>query len=139
MPCRPYAAWYACTTCNLHTGEMLALADSASLTTWRTGLAAALATHTLAHPGADTLGFVGAGAQARATSAGLRHLRSWRHITAYDLNPSRAREMATHVAGDARAVAAQVDVVVLATWSRQPVLHTSNTPRWATPDQSRRR
>ncbi|MEV0610629.1 ornithine cyclodeaminase family protein [Polymorphospora rubra] len=112
---------------DLHTGELLALADSASLTAWRTGLAAALATHTLAHPDADTLGFIGAGAQARTTLAGLRHLRSWRHTSAYDLNPARARELTPHLAGDARAVAAHSDVVVLATWSRQPVLHGSDT------------
>ncbi len=112
---------------DLHTGELLALADSASLTAWRTGLAAALATHTLARPDADTLGFIGAGAQARTTWAGLRHLRPWRHITAYDLDPTRARALTPHVASTARAVAAQADVIVLATWSRQPVLHAADT------------
>jgi ornithine cyclodeaminase/alanine dehydrogenase-like protein (mu-crystallin family) len=112
---------------DLHTGELLALADSAGITAWRTGLAAALGTHALARPDADTLGFVGAGAQARTTLAGLRRLRSWRHITAYDLDPARARELTPHVAADARAVAAGADVVVLATWSRRPVLHAADT------------
>ena len=112
---------------DLHTGELLALADSASLTAWRTGLAAALATHTLADPDADTLGFIGAGAQARTTWAGLRRLRSWRHVAAYDLDPSRARALTPDVASDARAVAAHADVVVLATWSRQPVLDATDT------------
>lgn len=45
---------------DLHTGELLALADSASLTAWRTGLAAALATHTLAHPDTDLVCSTGA-------------------------------------------------------------------------------
>jgi ornithine cyclodeaminase/alanine dehydrogenase-like protein (mu-crystallin family) len=108
---------------DLRTGELLALADSASITAWRTGLAAAVGTHTLARPDADTLGFIGAGAQAHTTLAGLRRLRPWQHITAYDLDPARARDLAPHVATDARAVAASADVVVLATWSRQPLLH----------------
>ncbi|SDS96491.1 ornithine cyclodeaminase family protein [Actinoplanes derwentensis] len=112
---------------DLHTGELLALADSSRLTAWRTGLAAALATHTLAHPDADTLGFIGAGAQARTTWTGLRHLRPWRHTTAYDLDPTRARQLTPHLSDNARAVAARVDVVVLATWSRQPVLHAADT------------
>jgi ornithine cyclodeaminase/alanine dehydrogenase-like protein (mu-crystallin family) len=108
---------------DLQTGELLALADSAAVTSWRTGLAAALGTHVLADPDADTLGFVGAGAQAHKTLAGLHRLRQWRRITAYDLDSARATELTPHVAADARAVAAEADVVILATWSRMPLLH----------------
>jgi ornithine cyclodeaminase/alanine dehydrogenase-like protein (mu-crystallin family) len=100
-------------------GELLALLDSASVTAWRTGLAAALATHTLAPPAADTLGFVGAGAQAATTLAGLRHLRRWSRIVATDLDPSRAAALPAEVVPAPAAVA---DVVVLATWSRTPLL-----------------
>ena len=49
---------------SLQDGRLLAILDSASLTAWRTGLAAALATDVLAPPDASTLGVVGAGAQA---------------------------------------------------------------------------
>ncbi|GAA1887261.1 ornithine cyclodeaminase family protein [Asanoa iriomotensis] len=103
-------------------GELLALLDSASVTAWRTGLAAALATHTLAPPGAPTLGFVGAGAQAATTLAGLRHLRQWSRTVATDLEPARAAALPAAVVPDARAVAAAADVVVLSTWSRTPLL-----------------
>ena len=113
---------------DLNTGELLALADSASVTAWRTGLSAALATHVLADPTARTLGFVGAGAQARMVAAGLRTLRSFDQTVATDLNPSRAADLADVVVDDARAVAARCDVVILATWSRVPLLHAEDIP-----------
>ncbi|THV42225.1 ornithine cyclodeaminase family protein [Glycomyces buryatensis] len=112
---------------DLDTGELLALLDSASVTAWRTGLAAALATHTLAAPTAAVLGFVGAGAQAQTTLVGLRHLRQWDQILATDLHPERAADLPAAVAPDAETVAATADVVILATWSRAPLLHSAQT------------
>ena len=108
---------------DMQSGELLALADSGAVTSWRTGLAAALGTHMLAGTGADVLGFVGAGAQAGKTLAGLRRLRSWQRIVACDTDPTRAAGLTSNVVADARAVAAEADVVVLATWSRQPLLY----------------
>ncbi|WP_090797293.1 ornithine cyclodeaminase family protein [Asanoa ishikariensis] len=107
---------------SLADGELLALLDSASVTAWRTGLAAALATHTLADPEAHTLGFVGAGAQAATTLAGLRHLRRWSRVVATDLDPARAAALPAEVVSSPASVAAAADVVVLATWSREPLL-----------------
>ncbi len=60
---------------SLADGELLALLDSASVTAWRTGLAAALATHVLAPEQARTVAVIGAGAQSRATLRALRTLR----------------------------------------------------------------
>jgi len=111
---------------DLRTGELLALADSSAVTAWRTGLAAALGTHVLAAPGADSLGIVGAGAQAARTLAGLRHLRNWRRLVAYDLDQARAAALTSHVAGDAGELSAETDVVVLATWSTQPLLYVED-------------
>jgi ornithine cyclodeaminase len=111
---------------DLKSGELLALADSSAVTAWRTGLAAALGTHLLAAPGADTLGVVGAGAQAAKTLTGLRHLRRWRRLVACDLDRARAAALTPHVAGDARDVCAEADVVVLATWSREPLLYAGD-------------
>jgi ornithine cyclodeaminase len=134
---------------SLDTGELLALADSASITAWRTGLAAALATHALAAPAARTAGFVGAGAQAQLTWAGLSRLRAWDRIVAADLDPARAAALAGQAPGplaaragpgpgaegpagevmaDAPAVAAAADVVILATWSRRPLLDVADVP-----------
>ncbi|MEU4221053.1 ornithine cyclodeaminase family protein [Actinoplanes sp. NPDC026623] len=111
---------------DLRSGELLALADSSAITAWRTGLSAALGTHALAAPGADSLGIVGAGAQAAKTLAGLRHLREWRRLVACDLDPARAAALTSHVVGDAREVSAEADVVILATWSRQPLLDAAD-------------
>lgn len=111
---------------DLQTGELLALADSASVTAWRTGLAAALGTHLLADPGAVTLGFVGAGAQARVVAAGLRRLRPWREIVATDLDPPRVRTLDALPLESPAAVALAADVVVLATWARRPLLTASD-------------
>ncbi|MFC8711386.1 ornithine cyclodeaminase family protein [Streptomyces sp. NPDC057197] len=108
-------------------GELLALLDSATVTARRTGTAAALGTHLLAAPGDDTvLGVVGAGAQAEATVRALDTLRPRRDLVVHDLDPGRAAEFAARyggrVLGSAAEVAARAETVVLATWSRQPLL-----------------
>jgi ornithine cyclodeaminase len=104
---------------SLEDGALLALLDSASVTAWRTGLAAALATHTLADPGASSIGFIGAGAQAQMTWTGLRHLRPWSTVVSTDTDPTRCIGDPLPTASD---VADAADVVVLATWSRQPII-----------------
>ncbi|ANZ20437.1 ornithine cyclodeaminase [Streptomyces noursei ATCC 11455] len=116
----------------LHSGKdgaLLALIDSATVTAWRTGLAAALATDLIARPGGDgahTVGVIGAGAQAELTIRGLRTLRSWNRLVVHDTDGQRAAEFAGRYGGTVMStpgqVAAEADVVVLATWSRQPVL-----------------
>ncbi|MFF0965319.1 ornithine cyclodeaminase family protein [Streptomyces sp. NPDC003703] len=108
-------------------GELLALLDSATVTARRTGTAAALGTHLLAAPGDDTvLGVVGAGAQAEATVRALDTLRPRRDLVVHDLDPGRAAEFAARHGGrvlsSAAEVAARARTVVLATWSRQPLL-----------------
>jgi ornithine cyclodeaminase/alanine dehydrogenase-like protein (mu-crystallin family) len=57
------------------------------------------------------------------TAAGLRRLRSWRRTVATDLSRARAAALATDVVAVAVAVARAAEVIVLATWSRQPLLH----------------
>jgi ornithine cyclodeaminase/alanine dehydrogenase-like protein (mu-crystallin family) len=111
---------------DINTGDLLALADSASVTAWRTGLSAALGTHVLADPAARALGFVGAGAQARMVATGLRTLRSFDETVATDLDRRRAADLADVVVDDARAVAVRCDIVILATWSRVPLLHAED-------------
>lgn len=110
---------------DLATGELLALLDSATVTAYRTGLAAALGTHALARPGADTVAVVGAGAQADLVVTGLRLLRPVRSLLVADVDPARAEAFAARhggaVAGTDAAVAG-ADVVVVATWAREPVL-----------------
>ncbi|MEU5086326.1 ornithine cyclodeaminase family protein [Streptomyces sp. NPDC021356] len=113
-------------------GELLALLDSATLTAWRTGTAAALGTHLLAGQGdMAVLGVVGAGAQAEATVRALDALRGRRDLVVHDADPGRAAEFAARHGGRALAsateVAAVADTVVLATWSRRPLLAAADT------------
>ncbi|MFG1910928.1 ornithine cyclodeaminase family protein [Kribbella sp. NPDC048928] len=112
---------------DLTDGTLLALLDSATITAWRTGLAAALATDALAGP-ATSVGVVGAGAQTAMVIAGLAVLRKIEQLVVYDLDPERAAEFLVQqgipgtVANSPQEVAAAADIVVLATWSRRPLL-----------------
>jgi ornithine cyclodeaminase len=112
---------------DLTDGTLLALLDSATITAWRTGLAAALATDVLAGP-ATSVGVVGAGAQAAMVIAGLVALREIEQLVVHDLDPERAAEFLVQqgipgsVADSPQEVAAATDIVVLATWSRRALL-----------------
>lgn len=111
-------------------GELLAVLDSATVTAWRTGLAAAIGTDVLARAGAGSLAVVGAGAQAELVLRGLTALRWIHRLVVCDLDPVRARSFAerygtgrlVEVAADARTAAREADIVILATWSRDPLL-----------------
>ncbi|MFB4290218.1 ornithine cyclodeaminase family protein [Nonomuraea sp. ATR24] len=149
-----------------HDGELLALLDSATVTAWRTGLAAALGTHTLAaDPGGEAVvGVIGAGAQADLMVTGLRRLRRVTKLLVHDTDEPRAHAfaarhagapahsapdsaatpnaggparpgagaahpggLAVEVAGSAGEVAERAGIVLLATWSRAPLLRLADT------------
>ncbi|WP_030387777.1 ornithine cyclodeaminase family protein [Streptomyces sp. NRRL S-241] len=117
-----------------HDGELLALLDSATVTAWRTGLAAALGTHLLAGPASaegPVLGVIGAGAQAELMVRGLGTLRRHRELVVHDADPDRASAFAARhggrVLGSAAEVAAVADIVLMATWSRAPLLRLADT------------
>ncbi|TDO57988.1 ornithine cyclodeaminase [Kribbella sp. VKM Ac-2571] len=111
---------------DLTDGTLLALLDSSTITAWRTGLAATLATDALAPAG--TVGIIGAGAQAAMTLAGLVALRRVDRLVVHDVVPDRASEFLAQqgipgvVVSSPQKVAAAAGVVVLATWSREPLL-----------------
>ncbi|MEU0410735.1 ornithine cyclodeaminase family protein [Streptomyces griseorubiginosus] len=135
-------------------GELLALLDSATVTAWRTGLAAALGAHLLAGPGAGAgvsgavsgggagadggvtgadavVGVIGAGAQAELVVRGLAALRPRSDLLVHDTSADRAAEFAVRHGGRTLASAAEVasvaDIVLTATWSREPLLHLADT------------
>jgi ornithine cyclodeaminase len=132
---------------DLSDGALLAILDSSTITAWRTGLAAALATDVLAgaadggysaaahaeQPSRQpargvSVGVIGAGAQAAMVVRGLTALREVERIVVHDLDPARAAEFVVQqgipgaMVGSAREVAKAADVVVLATWSREALL-----------------
>ncbi|MEU5883549.1 ornithine cyclodeaminase family protein [Spirillospora sp. NPDC047279] len=118
---------------DLDTGELLGLLDSATVTAWRTGLAAALGTHVLARRDAGTVAVIGAGAQADLVLTGLSSLRPVSGLTVCDLDAGRAAEFAGRhgrrlgvepvVERDPREAAHGAGIVVVATWARRPLLH----------------
>ncbi|MEV0738417.1 ornithine cyclodeaminase family protein [Streptomyces sp. NPDC050549] len=113
-------------------GELLALLDSATITAWRTGLAAALGTHVLAGPAEDAVvGVIGAGAQAELMVRGLGVLRPYGQLLVHDTDFERATDFAVphggRVLGSATEIASAADVVLLATWSRTPLLSLADT------------
>ncbi|MER6244503.1 ornithine cyclodeaminase family protein [Streptomyces griseorubiginosus] len=111
-------------------GELLALLDSATVTAWRTGLAAALGTDLLAGRG-EAVGVVGAGAQAELMVRGLAALRPRGDLVVHDTSADRAAEFAARHGGRVLSSAAEVarvaDIVLAATWSREPLLHLDDT------------
>ncbi|MFJ9373129.1 ornithine cyclodeaminase family protein [Streptomyces sp. NPDC101455] len=113
-------------------GELLALLDSATVTAWRTGLAAALGTHALAGSAEGAVvGVVGAGAQAELMVRGLGVLRPYGELLVHDTDLDRATEFAARhggrVLGSPKEIAAVADIVLLATWSRTPLLSLADT------------
>ncbi|MFK4104174.1 ornithine cyclodeaminase family protein [Streptomyces sp. NPDC019531] len=111
-------------------GELLALLDSATVTAWRTGFAAALGTHLLAGPG-EAVGVIGAGAQAEVMVRGLVALRPRSALFVHDTSADRAAEFAARHGGEVLSsveeVAAAADIVLTATWSREPLLSLADT------------
>ena len=110
-------------------GELLAVLDSATVTAWRTGLAAALATDLLARRDAGTVAVIGAGVQSDLVLRGLAALRSWSHLVVCDVDPEAAARLARrHPSAPAESAATpgqaarEAGIVVLATWSRRPLL-----------------
>ncbi|MQY13178.1 Delta(1)-pyrroline-2-carboxylate reductase [Streptomyces sp. RB5] len=123
---------------DLASGELLALLDSATVTAWRTGLAAALGTHALARPDASSVTVIGAGAQAELVLRGLAALRPLGRLTVVDLDPARAEAFAARhgralsveatTDGDPSRAARTADITITATWSRRPFLDTADIP-----------
>ncbi|RNL87401.1 ornithine cyclodeaminase family protein [Halostreptopolyspora alba] len=108
---------------DLSSGELLALLDSGALATWRTGLTAALGTHSLARFDAESLGVLGCDTRAGLLARGLTRLRPISGMLVADPDRKRAEEfadrcatelgLAVRVAGGAAAVAAEADIVLL--------------------------
>jgi alanine dehydrogenase len=111
-------------------GKLLALIDSATVTAWRTGLAAAIGTDAMARSTARTVAVIGAGTQADLVQRGLKALRRVERLVVCDVDAARAESFAAAhadgstavVAADAREAVRDADIVIVATWSRVPLL-----------------
>ncbi|MDX8037165.1 hypothetical protein SK803_43825 [Lentzea sp. BCCO 10_0856] len=110
---------------DLATGDLLALIDSGPLTALRTGLGGALGAHLLARPEARTVTVIGAGAQGRAQLEALAALRPVESVAVRDTDPAAAASFAEWASGLGIKASgdAEGEIVLMATWSREPVLH----------------
>jgi ornithine cyclodeaminase len=118
---------------DLKTGDLLALIDSAPLTALRTGLGGALGAHLLARPEARHVTVIGAGAQGRAQLEALAALRPIESVLVRDTDPAAEQRfvawaeglgIAASAAGTATSeTTSPGQIVLMATWSREPVLH----------------
>ena len=106
--------------------ELAAVVEADHLGRLRTGAASAVAARHLARPGARTLGVIGCGTQAETQVACIRAaLPAIETVVAYCRTPERLASFCERVgaeAGETHRDAAEADVVVTITTSRDPVL-----------------
>lgn len=116
---------------DLATGAPLALMESSHLTALRTGLAGALGADALARADARTVAIIGAGAQGRSQVAALRLVRPVETVRVLDPVPAAVEAFAADPTCTGLAVQASTsleaaldgaDIVVTATWAREPFL-----------------
>jgi ornithine cyclodeaminase len=116
----------------METGDLVAVVDSALVTAARTALSGALAADILARSDARRVAIVGAGVQGELQLRFLPLIRSIERVRVYDLDADHGRRFAERLsdelgilvdAADSVGTAvADADIVVTATWARQPFL-----------------
>jgi alanine dehydrogenase len=108
-------------------GDCAGVIEANTLGQLRTGAASAVAAKYLARPGATRLGIIGCGFQAETQVACIRAaVPTLEHTVAYCRTEAKLRDFCTRVGAEAaeshREAAAECDVVVTATTSKDPVL-----------------
>jgi alanine dehydrogenase len=115
------------------TGRPLAEFEANHLGQIRTGAATGLAVDVLAPPDATRLAIIGSGFQARTQGEAVRAVRSIREVKVWSRTPEKRARFAEEVGGEAAASAEQcvkdAEIVVTATWSKDPVLEA----KWVRP------
>ena len=117
---------------DLEDGRLLAIMDSGWLTAVRTGVGAAIAVEALARPDATRVGVIGLGAQGHAQLEAFVAIRRPSSITVFDLDEQAVAQsvatleaelgLAVRIGADPADVASCSDIVMLATWSAEPLL-----------------
>lgn len=114
-------------------GSPLALMQADLLGQMRTGAASGIASKYMARPDSESIGIYGSGKQARTQLLAICKVLPIRRIRAYSPNEARRRAFAAEMSDLCRCevepvarpeqAAHDMDIVVTATTSRQPVLH----------------
>ena len=120
---------------DLETGEVLAIMDSIVITAERTALAGALAADVLARRDVPRVAVIGAGVQGEAQVRALQLVRRVERVDIVDAIPARAEAYAERVGPalgvevvvqrDVPAAVRDADLIITATWSKQPFLTRS--------------
>jgi len=106
-------------------GRPLAILDSIAITILRTGAATAVAAKHLARADARTLLIVGGGNQGRVSIDAIRRVRALDRVFVYDLDPSRAEQLARETGAEAVQELVDADIVVTCTPSRTAFLRNA--------------
>jgi alanine dehydrogenase len=121
-------------------GDLLAMVAGKSLNVWRTGAPGGVASRYLAPAGADTLGLIGSGRQARGQLVAIRRaLPALKKVKIFSPTPDHRRAFAREMTGwlaidveavdSARAAVKHAPLVSLATSHRAPIIE----PDWIKP------
>ncbi|MFN7924673.1 MAG: ornithine cyclodeaminase family protein [Bryobacteraceae bacterium] len=121
-----HGAWFAVQLFDAATGKPLALIAANHLGQIRTGAASGVATDALAKPDAHTLGVIGSGFQAAAQVEAIRCVRQIDEVRVWSRNQQKREAFAGQMGAAATASAEEAirgaDVVVTATFAKDPVL-----------------
>lgn len=107
-------------------GVPLAAMDGRLITEMRTAAVSAAATKYLMPENSRVLAILGSGVQAQSHIEALAHVADFSEVRVWSRTPEHARRFASEhdaVATDAESAVRGADVVVVATSSREPVLH----------------
>lgn len=117
-----------------HTGQLLAIMDSALITAMRTGAAGACGISSLANPSSHRVALVGAGVQAEWQIKALCAIREISQITIYDIIDSHSLQLAktlhselqikVDIVSSAKEAIQQSDIVIVTTQSKTPIITT---------------
>ena len=123
------------------TGEPLACLNGTTVTALRTAAGIAAAADVLARPDAGRLGLIGAGVQAREAARLIAAVRDLSAIRVHGLRPRQSSELAADLQAElgvpscavtsAEQVAANSDILVTATTSRNPLSAANGCQRAA--------
>ena len=115
------------------TARPLACMEANYLGQIRTGAASGYATDVLAKKDASVLGIIGSGFQARTQLDAIREVRTLKDVRVWSRSAEKCRafadETGARVAGSAEEAVRGADIVVTATWAKDPVIESA----WISP------
>jgi ornithine cyclodeaminase/alanine dehydrogenase-like protein (mu-crystallin family) len=111
------------------TAKPLACFEANHLGQIRTGAASGYATDVLARPDAQVLAIIGSGFQARTQLEAMRAVRDLKEVRVWSRSEEKRRafaaETGSHATGTAEEAVRGADIVVTATWSKDPVIEAA--------------